>query len=396
MLSKTVTCVSLFSLALSMHAAEASVNACAEVFKATANRLVIRKDPIPRNTVLTPLMPKIVSLKLEEANFKVIGQDTLAFRFDSTSASQIEDQLVQSFRVENRRVVYLSSGKIGTIVSVRDVDGSIYRFELEGDRTYAQTLKLKVAKAVALSAQPELPENHRQTLRKKFQEFSTKAGSAHEIAELLTGLHLATSTNFQFKADFAQTLHAIQTNQTKNQEFADGLYQANSLLANLLIKDADLTETYLSRINLLVNRGTTVHSDVSLNYLAGLLRGTRHRDIDFRGEKIDVDLVDSQVAQGTKLVNWFAPGREVPGLLSSLLLRINSISMETSLTDIFLIYRNFIQIHPYIDGNGRTGRCLLNFMLLKAGFPPMVRPSESLYYSEHELAHAYFVSQSSP
>ncbi|MDR1014022.1 MAG: Fic family protein [Coriobacteriales bacterium] len=31
----------------------------------------------------------------------------------------------------------------------------------------------------------------------------------------------------------------------------------------------------------------------------------------------------------------------------------------------------FENIHPFMDGNGRTGRNLLNFMLIKSGYPPI-------------------------
>ena len=36
-----------------------------------------------------------------------------------------------------------------------------------------------------------------------------------------------------------------------------------------------------------------------------------------------------------------------------------------------LFHLKFEGIHPFIDGNGRTGRLILNFMLMQAGYPPI-------------------------
>ncbi len=36
-----------------------------------------------------------------------------------------------------------------------------------------------------------------------------------------------------------------------------------------------------------------------------------------------------------------------------------------------LFHLKFEAIHPFIDGNGRTGRLIMNFELMKEGYPPI-------------------------
>jgi Fic/DOC family len=33
-------------------------------------------------------------------------------------------------------------------------------------------------------------------------------------------------------------------------------------------------------------------------------------------------------------------------------------------------HHGFLAVHPFLDGNGRTARLLLNLMLLRDGYPP--------------------------
>ena len=54
-----------------------------------------------------------------------------------------------------------------------------------------------------------------------------------------------------------------------------------------------------------------------------------------------------------------------------------------------LFHLKFEGIHPFIDGNGRTGRLILNLMLMQAGYPPInVKYSDRRRY--YEAFDAYY------
>lgn len=46
------------------------------------------------------------------------------------------------------------------------------------------------------------------------------------------------------------------------------------------------------------------------------------------------------------------------------------------------LHCDFVRIHPFIDGNGRTARLITNLELMKYGYPPVILPVEerAIYY----------------
>lgn len=53
------------------------------------------------------------------------------------------------------------------------------------------------------------------------------------------------------------------------------------------------------------------------------------------------------------------------------------------------LHGEFVKIHPFVDGNGRTARLLLNFELIQSGYPPVVikTVNRADYYDALDKAH---------
>lgn len=77
--------------------------------------------------------------------------------------------------------------------------------------------------------------------------------------------------------------------------------------------------------------------------------------------------------------------------LTELIDKYNSNKVDDSLvTKVSHFHADFEKIHPFIDGNGRTGRLLLNLELMKNGYPITVIRNEEReeYYTALETAQA--------
>jgi Fic family protein len=56
-----------------------------------------------------------------------------------------------------------------------------------------------------------------------------------------------------------------------------------------------------------------------------------------------------------------------------------------------LVHKEFIEIHPFVDGNGRTARLLMNLALLQHGYPIVIIPPvlRSDYINALEMCHKH-------
>jgi Fic family protein len=71
---------------------------------------------------------------------------------------------------------------------------------------------------------------------------------------------------------------------------------------------------------------------------------------------------------------------KVPGLMKQFISWLNQAEGHPVKVSAEAHYR-LVSIHPFVDGNGRTARLLMNLILMQAGYPPaIIRPEERRQY----------------
>jgi len=99
-------------------------------------------------------------------------------------------------------------------------------------------------------------------------------------------------------------------------------------------------------------------------------------------KKIEIGRYKTQpnhVLTNTGEIFRFASPEETPALMHDLMNwyneKINSVNFNAILIAVEFHYK-FIRIHPFDDGNGRTARILMNFILMQNNFPPVIIKTE--------------------
>lgn len=83
---------------------------------------------------------------------------------------------------------------------------------------------------------------------------------------------------------------------------------------------------------------------------------------------------------------------KVPELMEKLIISYNTWNNYHPIIKAALLHGELVKIHPFIDGNGRTSRLLMNLDLMHSGYLPVVIKKESRlkYYEALDKAHTTY------
>jgi Fic family protein len=136
-------------------------------------------------------------------------------------------------------------------------------------------------------------------------------------------------------------------------------------------------------VRLTENRIKDIHKAIifEADDLPGVLKSRNNYIYNYAGERFDFTPKEETAAALNTLTNWL--DNELKALKNK------QKKSKRAIPDIAFEYHlRFLTIHPFLDGNGRTGRILMNLILISNGYPPIIiRTEEKDVYSKL-IAHA--------
>ena len=166
-------------------------------------------------------------------------------------------------------------------------------------------------------------------------------------------------------------------------EVAEQVYNSNALEnSTLTLED---TEKILLQINL-----DRYISEREIFEAKNLARVVSYIDTKAKEQEITLDVIlllhkmlmanirddvagrFRKAGEYVRVSNHIAPGpEEITRRLEKMLAGYNAASHENIIKRITLLHLTFEQTHPFVDGNGRIGRVINNYLLIREGFVPV-------------------------
>lgn len=134
-------------------------------------------------------------------------------------------------------------------------------------------------------------------------------------------------------------------------------------LENLVRQNAPLTEHVIKSIHQIILKKIDDENAGRYRKVNVVISGAEHVPTDY------IHVQDEMTA----LIKWYDEKRN----------KMHPVELAAR------VHVDFVKIHPFTDGNGRTARLLTNLELMKAGFPSSILPVERRleYYEALDKAH---------
>lgn len=262
----------------------------------------------------------------------------------------------------------------------------------------------------------ELVENNREggTVKQKVLQYFPSSSEAGEYAKS-AGIEFSADSGEWIDERLAKTLeqklaklNSVRplspeiVKRLRDKFEVDMTYHSNAIEGNRLT----LRETWLVLRRGITIRGKSVNEHLEATNHAEAI-GLLEKMADGKKEIAEIDVLNLHAVildkisphdagfyrheqvfvEGSKIVlpNW----RKVPELMKPVYLMLNDKSKGIkALKSAAKIHHETVRVHPFVDGNGRLARLLMNLRLMRAGFPPTIlrREERRSYYSALEKA----------
>ena len=174
----------------------------------------------------------------------------------------------------------------------------------------------------------------------------------------------------RFTANFTYESNALEGNSLTLKDVAIVMFE------NAAIKGKDLREIYETRNSrkvvemLMKNKFSITEEDIIrmhklLTKDIGIQTGYKTVPNVIIGRKLETTMPEEVSKDMHELIEWYNKNKESLHIIKL----------------VSLFHGKFEHIHPFEDGNGRVGRFLINIMLIKNKYPPLIiRKSQRLSY----------------
>lgn len=174
----------------------------------------------------------------------------------------------------------------------------------------------------------------------------------------------------RFTVNFTYESNAIEGNSLTLKDVAIVMFE------NATIKGKDLREIYETRNSkkvvelIMQNKFSVSHKDIIKMHKIlvkdlEIQEGYKKIPNLIIGRNIKTTLPENVYGEMNKLINWYHKNKE----------KVHPLNLAAT------FHGKFEQIHPFEDGNGRVGRFLINVILIKSNYPPLIiRKTQRISY----------------